>query len=69
MFAKTTFQGLSLFVGAKMNTSTSFDGATFEGVPPQFFGAELVEGTVWPAYQRLADAKEEGRSERIRSRV
>ncbi|MDQ6868106.1 MAG: pentapeptide repeat-containing protein [Pseudomonadota bacterium] len=50
-FADATFQGLSLFVDAKMKTSTSFEGATFKTVPPQFFGVELHEGTVWPAYK------------------
>jgi len=50
-FADATFQGLSLFVDAKMKTSTSFEGATFKTVPPQFFGVELHEGTIWPAYK------------------
>jgi uncharacterized protein YjbI with pentapeptide repeats len=50
-FAHATFQGLSLFVDAEMKTSTSFEGATFKTVPPQFFGVELHEGTVWPAYK------------------
>ena len=31
-----------------MKDKTWFEGATFKTVPPEFFGAELHEGTVWP---------------------
>jgi hypothetical protein len=31
-----------------LKSKTSFTGATFKTKPPEFFGAELHEGTVWP---------------------
>jgi hypothetical protein len=31
-----------------MKRETSFEGATFKAEPPEFFGAELHESTVWP---------------------
>jgi hypothetical protein len=32
-----------------MKSKTSFKGATFKTKPPEFFGAELHEGSVWPS--------------------
>ena len=46
---RAEFRGLSSFVNAKMEGKTSFEGTTFKSKPPQFFGAGLHEGTVWPA--------------------
>jgi hypothetical protein len=48
-FSKATFGKESSFVNAKMKGETSFERATFKTEPPKFFGAELHEGTVWPA--------------------
>ncbi|MDQ6702622.1 MAG: pentapeptide repeat-containing protein [Pseudomonadota bacterium] len=48
-FKNATFEAVSSFVNTKMKYTTTFEGATFETAPPRFFGAELHEGTVWPA--------------------
>jgi hypothetical protein len=47
-FISATFERSSSFVNAKLKSKTSFTGATFKTKPPEFFGAELHEGTVWP---------------------
>lgn len=46
-FSKSTFLRLGVFVNAKMKQKTSFAGATFRTKPPEFFGAELHQDTVW----------------------
>jgi len=46
-FSNCTFFGLGLFVNAKMKQKTSFAMATFKTKPPEFFGAELHQDTVW----------------------
>jgi hypothetical protein len=48
-FTKEIFDGSSRFINAKMKSKTSFKGATFKTKPPEFFGAELHEGSVWPS--------------------
>jgi hypothetical protein len=45
---RATFKREAEFVNAKMLDKTWFEGAVFKTVPPEFFGAELHEGTVWP---------------------
>jgi len=45
---KATFEGQVSFVNAEMKGTTSFEHAQFRRSPPQFFGAKLHEGTVWP---------------------
>ena len=47
-FISATFEKSSSFVNAKLKSKTSFTGAIFKTKPPEFFGAELHEGTVWP---------------------
>jgi len=46
-FLKTTFGQTSRFVNAELKDKTSFEGATFETKPPEFFGAKLHQDTVW----------------------
>jgi uncharacterized protein YjbI with pentapeptide repeats len=61
-FTKTIFDGSSRFVNAKMKSKTSFKGATFKTKPPEFFGAELHEGSVWPGREAwpIPKATDEG---------
>jgi uncharacterized protein YjbI with pentapeptide repeats len=47
-FSNATFDGASRFVNVQIKRETWFDGAKFKSEPPQFFGAELHPGTLWP---------------------
>jgi uncharacterized protein YjbI with pentapeptide repeats len=47
IFNRAIFRSNSVFVNANMEGPTSFEGATFGGSPPRFFGAQLHEGTIW----------------------
>ncbi len=60
-FTEAIFDGSSRFVNAKMKSKTSFKGATFKTKPPEFFGARLHEGTVWPSREAwpIPKAKDE----------
>jgi hypothetical protein len=60
-FISATFEKSSSFVNAKLKSKTSFTGATFKTKPPEFFGTELHEGTVWP--DRLAWPIPKGKDE------
>jgi uncharacterized protein YjbI with pentapeptide repeats len=46
-FSSSTFRDLGRFVNAKMKETTSFERAMFKITPPEFFGAELHQGTIW----------------------
>ncbi len=50
-FASATFEAKNSFVNVVMDGETSFEHATFKTDPPEFFGAKLHEGTVWPDYK------------------
>ena len=54
LYVNAIFARTSTFVNAKMKDETSFEGATFEWEPPEFFEAELHQGTVW--HVNMADA-------------
>jgi hypothetical protein len=46
-FEGVAFAASSNFVNAELKSVTSFEGATFKTVPPEFFNAKLHQGTVW----------------------
>jgi len=47
VFADAIFNSFSHFINAELRGVTSFEGATFKTVPPQFFNTKLHQGTVW----------------------
>lgn len=50
-FSKSTFLNLGRFVNASMKETAFFDRAIFKSKPPEFFDAELHQGTIWEGIQ------------------
>ena len=57
-----TFKREAEFINAKMQDKTWFEGTVFKTVPPEFFGAELHEGTVWPGREAWPIPKEKDKA-------
>ena len=68
-FVNTIFVMSSQFDNAKMKGETSFERATFEAEPPAFFNTKLHQGTVWRAYQTLAETQEQGSGRALHRRL
>lgn len=59
-FGETTFSAGANFSAASFKSTLSFEGARFEMHPPNFNGASLYEGTIWPEAEGWPAAPADG---------